>query len=172
GSIEVESEQGRGTSFKISLPKVQPALPQVENNGSTETTPSPSEDKIRVLVVDDETHVREVLLEALEAEDCEVIAAQSGEIALALYDQYEGKFDAVFTDIGMPEMSGWELVTEIRDRSKTMPIAIISGWADAISVETKNAVKADWVVAKPFDINKISNIAQEISKRKTAKLAN
>ena len=172
GSIEVESEQGRGTSFKISLPKVQPALPQVENNGSMETTPSPSEDKIRVLVVDDETHVREVLLEALEAEDCEVIAAQSGEIALALYDQYEGKFDAVFTDIGMPEMSGWELVTEIRDRSKTMPIAIISGWADAISVETKNAVKADWVVAKPFDINKISNIAQEISKRKTAKLAN
>jgi len=166
GSIEVDSEPGRGTTFKISLPKVVPSVPQLENNGSTETTVSPSEDKIRVLVVDDETHVREVLLEALEAEGCEVIAAQSGEIALALYDQYEGKFDAVFTDIGMPEMSGWELVTEIRDRSKTMPIAIISGWADAISVETKNAVKADWVVAKPFDINKISGIAQEISKRK------
>ena len=116
-----------------------------------------------MLVVDDETHVREVLIEALEAEGCEVVSAQSGEIALALYDQYEGKFDAVFTDIGMPEMSGWELVTEIRERSKTMPIAIISGWADAISVQTRNAVKADWVVAKPFDINKISSIAQEIA---------
>ena len=65
-------------------------------------------------------------------------------------------------------MNGWELVTEIRERSKTMPIAIISGWADAISVQTRNAVKADWVVAKPFDINKISNIAQEIAKRKTS----
>jgi hypothetical protein len=48
-----------------------------------------------------------------------------------------------------------------------MPIAIISGWADAISLETKNAVKADWVVAKPFDIDRISQIAQEIAQRRT-----
>jgi signal transduction histidine kinase/ActR/RegA family two-component response regulator len=167
GSIEVDSEPGRGTTFKISLPKVTPAQTSVAGTVSPEALISPSDDKVRVLVVDDETHVREVLLEALEAEGCEVVSAQSGEIALALYDQYEGKFDAVFTDIGMPEMSGWELVTEIRERSQTMPIAIISGWADAISVQTRNAVKADWVVAKPFDINKISNIAQEIAQRKT-----
>jgi signal transduction histidine kinase/ActR/RegA family two-component response regulator len=168
GSIEVDSEPGRGTTFKISLPTVTPAISKVEATGPVDPIVSASDDKVRVLVVDDETHVREVLIEALEAEGCEVISAQSGEIALALYDQYEGKFDAVFTDIGMPEMSGWELVTEIRDRSKAMPIAIISGWADAISIQTRNAVKADWVVAKPFDINKISSIAQEIAERKTA----
>lgn len=168
GSIEVDSEPGRGTTFKISLPKVMPAQTGDVGVETPELLASPSDDKVRVLVVDDETHVREVLIEALETEGCEVVSAQSGEIALALYDQYEGKFDAVFTDIGMPEMSGWELVTEIRDRSKSMPIAIISGWADAISVQTRNAVKADWVVAKPFDINKISNIAQEIAQRKAA----
>jgi signal transduction histidine kinase/ActR/RegA family two-component response regulator/predicted negative regulator of RcsB-dependent stress response len=168
GSIEVDSEPGRGTTFKISLPKVVPELPEADNTDTRDISVSPSEDKVRVLVVDDETHVREVLIEALEADGCEVVSAQSGEIALALYEQYEGKFDAVFTDIGMPDMNGWELVTEIRERSKTMPIAIISGWADAISVQTRNAVKADWVVAKPFDINKISNIAQEIAKRKTS----
>jgi DNA-binding response OmpR family regulator len=66
----------------------------------------------------------------------------------------------------MPEMSGWELVTEIRSRSKTVPLAIVSGWADAISVETRNTVNADWVIAKPFDINRISSIAQEIAQRK------
>ncbi len=170
GSIEVDSELGRGTTFKISLPKVVPESPEIKGPDSTEIQISGSEDKVRVLVVDDETHVREVLIEALEADGCEVVSAQSGEIALALYEEYEGKFDAVFTDIGMPDMNGWELVTEIRERSKTMPIAIISGWADAISVQTRNAVKADWVVAKPFDINKISNIAQEIAQRKTSNL--
>jgi hypothetical protein len=51
-----------------------------------------------------------------------------------------------------------------------MPIAIISGWADAISVQTRNAVKADWVVAKPFDIDRISKIAQEIAQRKNSVL--
>ena len=168
GSIEVDSEPGKGTTFKISLPKVSTAPSTTDDTSSVDVVIPASDDKVRVLVVDDETHVREVLIEALEAEGCEVISAQSGEIALALYDQYEGKFDGVFTDIGMPDMSGWELVTEIRERSKTVPIAIISGWADAISVQTKNAVNADWVVAKPFDINKISGIAQEISQRKSA----
>ena len=168
GSIEVDSEPGRGTTFKISLPKVVFASPDSANALPDKAEFAPSDDKIRVLVVDDETHVREVLIEALEAEGCEVVSAESGEIALAIYDQYGGKFDAVFTDIGMPAMSGWELCTEIRERSKTMPLAIISGWADAISVQTRDAVKADWIVAKPFDINKICDIAQEIAQRKMA----
>ncbi len=167
GSIEVDSEPGRGTTFKISLPKVTQDAPETQIASPSEVTVSTSEDKVRVLVVDDETHVREVLIEALEAEGCEVVSAQSGEIALALFDQNNGKFDGIFTDIGMPEMTGWELVSEIRQRSKSMPIAIISGWADAISLETKNAVKADWVVAKPFDIDRISKIAQEIAQRRT-----
>jgi CheY-like chemotaxis protein len=166
----VDSEPGRGTTFKISLPKVVPAATTNADTPAAVATPTATDDKVRVLVVDDEIHVREVLMEALEAEGCEVISAQSGEIALALYEQYEGKFDAVFTDIGMPQMSGWELVTEIRQRSNTIPLAIISGWADAISIQTQNALNADWVVAKPFDIDKICNIALEIKERKMARV--
>jgi len=165
GSIDVESEQGRGTTFRISLPKVEPVV--IRTCDSTDTvTEDSGERKVRVLVVDDEEHVRDVLIEALESEGCEVLSAQSGEIALALYDQHRGKIDAVFTDIGMPNMSGWELVTEIRQRSKTVPLAIISGWADAISLETKKEVNASWIVAKPFDINKICEIAREIAQGK------
>ncbi len=119
-----------------------------------------------MLVVDDEAAVREVLAEALKTEGCEVVAAENGQIALTLYDAHKGEFDAVFTDIGMPEMNGWELATAIRRRSETVSLAIISGWADAISRDTRNAIKADWVVSKPFDINRIAEIANEIVERK------
>ena len=63
-------------------------------------------------------------------------------------------------------MSGWELVTAIRERSNTVPMAIVSGWADAISHQTRRAVNPNWVVAKPFDLNKIVAIAHEIAQRK------
>jgi CheY-like chemotaxis protein len=170
GSIEVESEPDRGTTFRISLPKfASTPAPDAEALSSSGLAGPTGEKKAVVLVVDDETPVREVLIEALEAEGCEVLSADGGEHALELYDKYQSQIDAVFTDIGMPEMSGWELVTAIRQRSQTVMLAIVSGWADAISHQTRIAVKADWVVAKPFDISKIVTIASEIAERKATK---
>lgn len=169
GSIDVESEPGRGATFRISLPVAEETGTVAEAN-SARSDVAVREDKIRVLVVDDETAVREVLREALEAEGCEVIVAESGEMALKLYDASAGKLDVVFTDIGMPEMSGWELASEIRKRSETVPLAIVSGWADAISCDARQAIKADWVVSKPFDIAIIARIANEVAARRNIAL--
>lgn len=167
GSIDVESEPGRGTTFRISLPVAEVTGAIVETDSARLETAT-GEDKIRVLVVDDETAVREVLREALEAEGCEVIVAESGEMALKLYDASAGNMDIVFTDIGMPEMSGWELASEIRKRSETIPLAIVSGWADAISCDARQAIRADWVVSKPFDIATIAGIANEVAARRNS----
>jgi signal transduction histidine kinase/FixJ family two-component response regulator len=164
GSIDVESEPGRGTTFRITLPVAESEASA--ETGVTIQETSSGEDKVRVLVVDDEAAVREVLREALEAEGCEVMVAESGEMALKIYDDRKGKLDVVFTDIGMPEMSGWELASEIRKRSETIPLAIVSGWADAISCDARQAIKADWVVSKPFDIATIAGIANEVADRR------
>lgn len=167
GSIDVESEPGRGATFRISLPvAVDAGAPAAVESKPLQV--ANREDKVRVLVVDDETAVREVLREALEAEGCEVIVAESGEMALKLYDAAAGKLDVVFTDIGMPEMSGWELASEIRKRSEAIPLAIVSGWADAISCDARQAIKADWVVSKPFDIAVIAAIANEVAERRNS----
>jgi signal transduction histidine kinase/ActR/RegA family two-component response regulator len=163
GSIEVDSEIARGTSFRISLPL---AAGEARSPGSQPSKATQGPRAVRLLVVDDELTIRDVLTEALRAEGCEVIAAENGQLALELFDQYHGEFDAVFTDIGMPDMSGWELATAIRRRSENIALAIVSGWADAISCDARNMVKADWVVSKPFDINRISEIAHEIVERK------
>ncbi len=168
GSIDVESEVGRGTTFRILLPIAEILQTQAEVDFSQVEALSVG-DRIRALVVDDETAVREVLREALEAEGCEVFVAESGEVALRLFDSKAGQVDVVFTDIGMPEMSGWELASEIRKRSDTLPLAIVSGWADAISCDARQAIKADWVVSKPFDIATIAGIANEVAGRKKTK---
>ena len=165
GSVEVESEQGRGTTFRVSLPVAEAVSPDSETESTKIESPAATE-KMRVMVVDDEFAVREVLREALEAEGCEVVIAESGERALQLYDAAQGKLDIVFTDIGMPEMSGWELAREIRNRSETIPLAIVSGWADAISCDDRQAISADWVIAKPFDIGTIAEIAAEVKKNR------
>ncbi|MGH9959368.1 MAG: ATP-binding protein, partial [Pyrinomonadaceae bacterium] len=137
GSIEFESEPGRGTTFRISLPMAINVQKKRAESDAREQLGSNSEGAVRVLVVDDEEVIREVLTEALETEGCEVVAAESGEAALKYFDTNEGRFDAVFTDIGMPDMNGWELVTAIRKRSEKIPVAIISGWADAIGWDTR-----------------------------------
>ncbi|HXD32108.1 MAG TPA: ATP-binding protein [Pyrinomonadaceae bacterium] len=164
GSIEVDSEVGRGTTFNISLPLANGTSGQ--SSGALNSTAAGGPRPLRLLVVDDEVNVRDVLAESLRAEGCEVITAENGLAALEVFDQYNGEFDAVFTDIGMPDMNGWELATAIRRRSDHIALAIVSGWADAISCNTRNVVKADWVVSKPFDINRISEIAHEIAERK------
>src|SRR5712691_8940437 len=140
GSVEVESEVGVGTKFKISLPKAA----AVENSAAAESQvetavleiSNPSiprsfaENEPKILVVDDEESVRELLRDLLENEGCRVYLAQGSREALGLFEAHQ--FDAIFTDVGMPGMSGWELAHAIRQRHETIPIAVITGWGEAV----------------------------------------
>ncbi|HYY57167.1 MAG TPA: ATP-binding protein [Pyrinomonadaceae bacterium] len=176
GTVEAESEVGRGTTFKIRLPIAKGAVetrPGDESVGSVVSildgamAASSSLAVVkqpRVLVVDDEEHVRELLRDILESEGCQAILADGGPKALTLFNS--GKFDAVFTDIGMPEMSGWELAHVIRERDESVPLAVITGWGEAVGSSEQREAQVDWVVTKPFDITRIAELAQEITKRR------
>jgi two-component system capsular synthesis sensor histidine kinase RcsC len=108
--------------------------------------------------------VRELLRDLLESEGFRVYLAPGSREALGLFDA--NQFDGVFTDVGMPGMSGWELANAIRERNETIPIAIITGWGEAVgSVERKDA-RVDWVVTKPFRAERISELAQQICERR------
>jgi CheY-like chemotaxis protein len=116
---------------------------------------------MRLLVVDDEVFVRELLRDILEGENCDVCVAESGSEALSLFK--ESSFDAVFTDVGMPGMSGWELAREIRQINKKIPIAVITGWGEAVGSHEQKEAGVDWIVAKPFTADRIAELVRDIN---------
>jgi CheY-like chemotaxis protein len=164
GSVEVESEVGAGTTFRMTFPKAgrapAPALAAVQAVEQAEAGGG----ALRILVVDDEDYVRELLSDILEREGCEVVLAAEGNEALRLFAP--GRFDAVFTDVGLPGMSGWELARAVRERDEQVALAVITGWGDSIGPEEQTAARADWVVPKPFTIERIAELVSEISQRK------
>ena len=173
GSVEVDSEVGVGTKFRISLPRAlvtdEPIALEPETPKLVIETPHLTGTRLfkgyqtKILVVDDEEAVRELLRDLLESEGCRVYLAPGGREALNLFGAQQ--FDGVFTDVGMPGMSGWELAHAIRERNETIPIAVITGWGEAVGSDEQREARVDWVVTKPFRAERISELAQEISKR-------
>jgi signal transduction histidine kinase/CheY-like chemotaxis protein len=169
GNIEVDSHYGKGTEFRITLPlaKVAESVKTVETLDveSPQTAPpvvQPDErSRTRLLVVDDESFVRELLGDILEGEQCDVYLAESGSEALSVFREKE--FDGIFTDVGMPGMSGWELAREIRQINKEIPIAVITGWGEAVGSNEVKAAGVDWVVAKPFTADRIAELVCEVN---------
>jgi signal transduction histidine kinase/ActR/RegA family two-component response regulator len=168
GSVEVESEVGAGTTFRIRLPAASNAartLPRSAPRAAEESAPAPAGARpIRILVAEDEADIRDLLCEILRAEGHEVCPAASGVEALELFRARD--FDAVFTDIGMPGMSGWELARAVREVDGAMPLAVITGWGEAVSSEGQRAERVDWVVAKPFSADRIAELAADASRRR------
>ncbi len=175
GSVKVDSEVGLGTKFMISLPKAEVTeeanLPEVElakplpNDSHSAKLPRTfNENQPKILVVDDEEPVRVLLRDLLEHEGCRVYVAPGSREALGLFDIHQ--FDGIFTDVGMPGMSGWELAHAIRQRNKTIPIAVVTGWGEAVGSDEQKEAGVDWVIAKPFHAEKISEIAREMSRKR------
>jgi signal transduction histidine kinase/ActR/RegA family two-component response regulator len=171
GTVEVASEVDRGTTFTIRFPvargvhKVQGGGDNAESAVATVAIAT-AERRARILVVDDEQHVRELLADIVEAEGCEALKCASGNEAVSVFEP--GRFDAVFTDIGMPGMSGWELARAVRARDASIPLAVITGWGEAVGSDQQQAAQVDWVVTKPFSMSRITEIVGEVVQRKSS----
>ncbi|HEX8339215.1 MAG TPA: response regulator, partial [Pyrinomonadaceae bacterium] len=165
GSIEAESELGKGTTLRIKLPAAMTAArpePAAEAPAIALVPQRPG--GTRILVVDDEENVRELLTDILESEGYRVELASSGREALEKFGD-GAAFDALFTDLGMQGMSGWELAHAVRELDEKIPVAVVTGWGEAVGSSERQAARVDWVIAKPFDAAQILAIAREVARR-------
>jgi PAS domain S-box-containing protein len=154
GEIEVESQEGKGTTFTISLP--------VETGGSEEViaaTYGKRRKEGRILVIDDEELVRGVLADILSRNRHQVVVAANGEEGIRLFR--EDKFDIVLTDLGMPGMSGWEVCKGIREIDPNIPVGMITGWGAEVSRKKREEHGVDFVLSKPFNYEQILNVIVE-----------
>jgi signal transduction histidine kinase/ActR/RegA family two-component response regulator/putative methionine-R-sulfoxide reductase with GAF domain len=157
GSIDVDSEAGKGTTIHISMPIAE----LTENALSEEAPASPETSKTaRILVVEDELLIRETLYDMLDLGNHKITLACNGEEGIRLFN--EGDFDIVFTDLGMPGISGWEVARTIRECSKDIPIIMVTGWGVGIDRAEMEENGVNEVLPKPFDIDLVLNLVQRL----------
>jgi DNA-binding response OmpR family regulator len=116
----------------------------------------------RVLVVDDDPDIRELLFTALEDEGFEVVPAGNGQEALAVIKSFRP--DVIVLDLMMPVMDGWQFVQEMRARDEDIPIVLLSAARD-LKTHAKALAAAD-IIEKPFDLAellpKIARVASAV----------
>jgi two-component system cell cycle sensor histidine kinase/response regulator CckA len=146
GHISVDSEPGRGTTFRIHLPVTEE---QVEEADATGTAPPPRGTET-ILLVEDERSLRDVIGEDLEELGYTVLAAANGSEALGLAASHRGGIDLVLTDVILPKMNGRELVTKLSEEHAGLAAVYMSGYT--ANVIARHGVLEEGVhfVQKPF----------------------
>jgi DNA-binding response OmpR family regulator len=114
----------------------------------------------RILVIDDETSIAQLLEDALTGVGHTVEIAVSGKEGVEMATLSE--FDLVMTDLGMPDMSGWEVASQIRRERPNVPIVLVTGWATTLSEDEVERCGISAVVHKPFEIQELLDTASRV----------
>ncbi|MFQ5885574.1 MAG: ATP-binding protein, partial [Thermoplasmata archaeon] len=154
GSVKVKSELGKGTIFTIELPVSLEALEESE----AERPPRPGR-VARILVIEDEERIRDNLRETLSLAGHVVTVADSAKQGISLFKP--GEYDLVFSDLSMPEISGWEIAKIIKEKDPEVAVALVTGWGVKMDGETLADKGVDMVISKPFQVNRILNLVVE-----------
>lgn len=161
GTISVESEPGKGTSFLVTLRLAEPTHERTEV-GKTQRI----DFSYRILVVDDLKPLLRILSHGLIRRGQTVFAASSGEEALDIFEA--NQVDVVICDLAMPEMNGWQVCLSMKkmceDRGIPKPVLIIlTGWGGQVNEQQRISESGvDRVLEKPVDIPNLLRVIREL----------
>jgi len=149
GELSIESIPGHGTTVTISLPFAAMAAPDA-------IPAAPLARPMKILVIDDEPEVREMLVEILASQGHLVSQAASGAEGLSMFQV--DRHDLVFTDLVMPGMNGWWVAGAIKTLSPETPVILVTGWRDQKMLASPAARHVDSILFKPFQTTQVATV--------------
>jgi signal transduction histidine kinase/DNA-binding response OmpR family regulator len=180
GDILVTSIPGEGTTFAIRFPVV-PGHESIEASGTISPLaggglglPGVKVDEersgftvaaARILVVDDEPILTHMLRSIVELQGHLVVAALGGAEAIQLLRAQT--FDLVLTDLGMPEVSGWDVAREAKRVAPGVPVVLVTGWGTQIDPEEATRGSISRVIQKPYTFEVVHGVIAELLGRQT-----
>ncbi|MCH8186145.1 MAG: response regulator [Chloroflexi bacterium] len=162
GRMELESEQGVGTTVRIWLPVAPAAGPPATLEGQG---PVGSERGASVLVIDDDPLIRRTMADLLALDGHEATLAADGEEGISLFES--GEYDVVFTDLAMPGMSGWDVAAAAKAKRPQIPVVILTGWGAALEQKDIESAGVDAVVTKPFGVKAVLGLVRSLVGERT-----
>ncbi len=159
GHIWVYSEAGKGTTFKIYLPRVEAAARSLQ---PAATPAAALRGQETILVVEDDEKLRGAICQTLRSYGYRVLEAGNGNEALSLYGQHQGPLHLVLTDVVMPGMSGGELLERLSSFSRQMKVLFMSGYTeDTAALQSLLAAGVPFL-EKPFKMIKMVEKVREV----------
>jgi PAS domain S-box-containing protein len=155
GSIDVRSAPEAGTTFLL---RFQAAAAEVRAPaGPVSPPPAPR----RILLIDDDLAVRKTLSELLRAVGHAVVEAEGGVAGLKCLGTE--RVDLVLTDLGMPDLTGWEVARQIRSSHPGLPIILLTGWGEQIEATDERCRLVDRIAGKPVRLQELTASIAELT---------
>lgn len=155
GYIEVRSHLGEGTSFVIYLPAVAEAGQVAGRVAAVEREYSGVQTKATILLVEDNTMVREMAQDLLDQFGFTVLVADSPRRALEMEREHIGPIDLMVTDVVMPEMDGMQLYEALQERRPGLPVIYISGYTSDLVIHNGTLEEEVNFLKKPFSAEQL-----------------
>ena len=155
GTIEVVSTPAVGTTFRLGFQAAPQIAPVVLSRPQVRTPVR------RVLVIDDDPRVRRTVVSLLRAAGHHVSEADGGRQGLSRFA--EEAVDVVLTDLGMPEVTGWDVAATVKARLPTCPVVLLTGWGDQRLDEPASRDLVDRVLHKPVRFQELLQVIAELT---------
>lgn len=159
GHIGVDSEPGKGATFRIYLPRVDEPVVEVDEK----EIGGPPLGNETILVVEDEEEVRKLVARSLKKQGYKVLEASQGKEVFSLCEEQGGPIHLMVTDVVMPEMTGVELAKHIKQVYPEIKVLYMSGYtSDRVAVDCENVEKGIEFIQKPFTVYKLARKIREV----------